>query len=79
MTVDVYQTNKKGSYLFLPPGEPFSSVPQAMLNAVGMLQFVNTMEITSEAVGSKHSEILADLEKQGYSIHEAQFKITEHE
>jgi uncharacterized protein YcgL (UPF0745 family) len=79
MTVDVYQTNKKGTYLFLPSGEPFSSVSQPVLDTVGLLQFLNTVELAAEMLGAKHSEIQADLEKQGYAIHEAKFKITEHE
>ena len=79
MMVDVYQTNKKGTYLFLPSGEPFSSVSQPVLDTVGLLQFLNTVELAPEILGAKHSEIQADLEKQGYAIHEAKFKITEHE
>ena len=79
MTVDVYQTNKKGTYLFLLSGEPFSSVPQPVRDSVGLLQFFNTVELAPEMLDAKHSEIHADLEKQGYSIHEAVFKITEHE
>jgi len=79
MMVDVYQTNKKGTYLFLPSGEPFSSVSQPVLDTVGLLQFLNTVELAAEMLGAKHSEIQADLEKQGYAIHEAKFKITEHE
>jgi uncharacterized protein YcgL (UPF0745 family) len=79
MTVDVYQTNQEGTYLFLRSGEPFSSVPQPVRDTVGSLHFFNTVELAPEMVGAKHSEIQADLEKQGYSIHEAKFKITEHE
>ena len=79
MTVDVYQTNKEGTYLFLPSGELFSSVPRSVRDTIGLLQFFNTMELAPEMVGAKHSEIQADLEKQGYAIHEAKFKITEHE
>ena len=37
------------------------------------------MEIAAEMLGAKHSEIQADLEKQGYAIHDAKFKITQHE
>jgi uncharacterized protein YcgL (UPF0745 family) len=77
MTADVYQTNKKGTYLFLLPGEPFSSVPQPVRDTVELLQFLNTVELSPEMRGAKHSEIQADLEKQGYSIHGAKFKITE--
>jgi uncharacterized protein YcgL (UPF0745 family) len=79
MTVDVYQTNKEGTYLFLPSGELFSSVPRSVRDTIGLLQFFNTMELAPEMVGAKHSEIQADLENQGYAIHEAKFKITEHE
>jgi len=79
MTADVYQTNKEGTYLFLLSGEPFSSVPQPVRDTVGMLHFFNTVKLAPEMVGTKHSEIHADLEKQGYSIHKAKFKITEHE
>lgn len=79
MMVDVYQTNKQGTYLFLRSGEPFSSVSQPVRDSVGLLQFLNTVELAAEIWGAKHSEIQADLEKQGYAIHEAKFKITEHE
>jgi uncharacterized protein YcgL (UPF0745 family) len=79
VTVDVYQTNKKGIYLFLLSGEPFSSVPQSLRDTVELLQFLNTMDLAPEKSGAKPSEIQADLEKQGYSLHEAKFKITEHE
>jgi uncharacterized protein YcgL (UPF0745 family) len=77
MTVDVYQTNTEGTYLFLLSGEPFSSVPQPVRDTVELLQFLNTMELSPEMWGAKHSEIYADLDKQGYSIHGAKFKITE--
>lgn len=77
VTVDVYQTKNKGSYLFLPSGDPFSSVPQTVRDSVGLLEFLNTVNITPEILGTRHSEILADIEKQGYSIHGAKFKITE--
>jgi uncharacterized protein YcgL (UPF0745 family) len=79
MIVDVYQTNKNGTYLFLPPGEPFSSVPQPVLDTVGPLEFLDTVELTPEALGVKHPEILADLKKHGYSIHEAKFQTVERE
>ncbi|MGO8838481.1 MAG: hypothetical protein ACLQAH_01800 [Limisphaerales bacterium] len=37
MKVDVYQTNKEGTYLFLPQGAPFSSVPEPVRDTVGPL------------------------------------------
>ena len=77
--MDVYQTNKKGTYLFLPQGEPFSSVSQTVRDTIGPLQFLNNLELAPDMWGAKHSEIQADLEKQGYSIHEAKFKITKQE
>jgi uncharacterized protein YcgL (UPF0745 family) len=79
MKVDVFQTTRKDTFLFLPQGAPFSSVPRSVLDTVGLLQFFNTMDLVLDAVGAKHSEIRAELEKQGYSVHKAQFKITEHE
>jgi uncharacterized protein YcgL (UPF0745 family) len=79
MSVDVYQTNKKDIYLFLLPGEPFSSVPQPVRDTVELLQFLNTMELVPARPGTQQSEIQADLEEKGYSIHGAIFKITEHE
>ncbi len=79
MTADVYQTNKKGIYLFLRAGEPFSSVPQPLRDTVELLQFLNTVEFAPEKSGAKRSEIQADLEKQGYSFHRAKFKIAEHD
>ncbi|MGA2788294.1 MAG: YcgL domain-containing protein [Verrucomicrobiota bacterium] len=79
MTVDVYQTNKKDIYLFLRSGEPFSTVPQSVRDTVELLQFVNDMEFVPDKSGTQRSEILAELEKQGYSIHGAKFRITEHE
>jgi uncharacterized protein YcgL (UPF0745 family) len=79
MKVDVFQTTKKGLFLFLPQGAPFSSVPRSVLDTIGLLQFSNTMDLMQDAVGAKHSEIRADLEKRGYSVHQAKFKITEHE
>ena len=75
MKVDIYQTNKKGTFLFLPPEEPFASVPRQVLDTVGLLQFLNTLEVGLETLGLTHSEILADIGKQGYSLHEARFKI----
>ncbi len=75
MKVDIYQTNKQGTFLFLPSEEPFSSVPQPVLDTVGLLHFLNTVEIELETLGVTHSEILADIEQQGYSFHEATFKI----
>lgn len=77
--VDVYQTNEKGTFLFLPQGAPFSIVPRQVLDTVGLLQFFNTVELAPDMVGVKHSEIRADLERQGYSLHGAKFKITDHE
>ena len=75
MQVDIYQTNKTGTFLFLPPGEPFSSVPRSVLDTLGLLQFLNTVEIGLETLGVTHSAILDDIGKQGYSVHEATFKI----
>ena len=75
MIVDIYQTNEKGTFLFLPPEVPFSSVPRSVLDTVGLLQFLNTLEVGMETLGVTHSEILADIERQGYSLHEARFKI----
>ena len=75
--VDVYQTNEKGTFLFLPQGAPFSIVPRQVLDTVGLLQFFDTFELASDVVGAKHSEIRADLERLGYSVHRAKFKITD--
>jgi uncharacterized protein YcgL (UPF0745 family) len=75
MKVDIYQTNKSGTFLFLLPGEPFSSVPRPVLDTVGLLQFLDTVEIDLETLGMTHSDILDDIGKQGYSLHEATFKI----
>jgi len=79
MKVDVFQTTKKGTFLFLRQGAPFSSVPRSVLDTVGLMQFFNTMDLALDTAGAKHSEIWADLEKQGYSVHQANFKITEHQ
>ena len=79
MKVDVYQTNQEGTYLFLPQGAPFSSAPEPVRDTLGPLQFFNTMEFAPDAVGAMHSEIQTDLVKQGYSIHQAQFRIKEQE
>jgi hypothetical protein len=54
-------------------------VPQSLRDTVELLQFLNTMELAPEKSGAKPSEIQADLEKQGYAIHEAEFKITKHD
>ena len=75
MKVDIYQTNKKGTFLFLLPEVPFSSVPRSVLDTVGLLHFLNTVEIRMETLGATHSEILRDIEHQGYSLHAATFKI----
>ena len=74
MKVDVYQTNKEGTYLFLPRGAPFSSVPEPVRDSAKLQHFIDTMELATDAVGSNPSEIQTDLEKQGYSMHQAQFK-----
>jgi uncharacterized protein YcgL (UPF0745 family) len=77
MKVDVYQTNTDGTYLFLPRGAPFSSVPEPVRDSAGLQHYIDTMELATDAAGSNPSEIQTDLEKQGYSIHQAQFKIKE--
>ena len=77
MTVDVYQTNEEGTYLFLPQGEPFSSVPRSVLDTIGLSEFLNTVELASEVKDGKRSEILTELEKQRYSVHKARFKVAE--
>lgn len=77
MKVDVFQTRKKGTFLFLPQGAPFSSVPRQVLDTIGLQKFFNTMDLALDVVGVKHSEIRADLERQGYSVHQAGFKIKE--
>jgi uncharacterized protein YcgL (UPF0745 family) len=78
MSVDVYQTNKNGTYLFLCSSEPFSSLSQPLRDAIGPLYFLNTMELAPARLGTQQSEIQAELENQGYSIHGAKFKITQH-
>ena len=78
MKVDVYQTKKEDTYLFLVQGEPFSSVPQAVRDTVGIRDFFDTMEFTPSRANAKPSEILMDLEKQQYSVHRAKFRITGH-
>jgi len=37
------------------------------------------VELAPDLVGATHSEIQMDIEKLGYSLHKAKFKITEHE
>ena len=75
MKLDVYQTNKEGTYLFLPQGAPFSAVPQPVRDSIGFLHFFDSMELAIGATEANHSEIRSDLERQGYSIHQARFEI----
>ena len=54
MKADVYKTAKKNYFLFLPQGEPFSSLAQPILDQVGSLQ-TETKSCVRQAAPSEGS------------------------
>jgi uncharacterized protein YcgL (UPF0745 family) len=76
MKADVYRTDKKDTYLFLPQGNPFSSLPQSVLNQLGALQFFKTVELVTVMFAANPDVIKADFLEQGYSIRVAELKFT---
>jgi len=75
MKADIYKTKAENTYLFLPQGNPFSPLPQAVLDQCGSLQFFKTVELGSKMIGADPDAIQADFQKQGYSIRGAEVVI----
>lgn len=72
MRVDIYRTHQKYGCLFLPHGQPFSSLPQAVLDQLGSLQFFSTDELGRTLFGVNAAEIQKDFELKGYSVRSIQ-------
>lgn len=68
MKVDIWKTAEKDSYLFLPQGNPFSVLPQAVLDQCGSLQFFQTLNLAPGVSLANPEAIELDLQKQGYSL-----------
>ena len=77
MKVDVYQTKQKTTFLFLPESESFSSLPQAVLDQFGTLQFWKTVELAPTIIAVNPDAVEADFQKQGFSVQRIEIKVTE--
>ena len=75
--MDVYKTSQESTYLFLPQGQPFSSLPQTVLDQLGTLQLFRTVELGPNFIGANPAQIQQDFQKQGYSIRGMKFNIWE--
>jgi hypothetical protein len=68
MNADIFKTSRKRTFLFMPQGNPISSVPQDVLDKLKSLQYWKTVELAPNIIGVNPKAITADFEKQGYSI-----------
>ena len=73
MSVDIYRTHQKYGYLFLPHGQPFSSLPQVVLDQFGSLQFFSTDELGRTLIGVNAAKIQKDFQLKGYSVRSIKF------
>jgi uncharacterized protein YcgL (UPF0745 family) len=77
MKADIYRTNRKDTYLFLPQGNQFSALPQCVLKVLGTLQFWKTMELTPNTASVIATVVELDFQKQRYSIRGAEVMVAE--
>jgi uncharacterized protein YcgL (UPF0745 family) len=77
MTADVYRTEQRDTFLLLPKGQPFSSLPQDALTQLGTLQFWKTVELLSNTIAVNPDVVEADFQKQGFSVQGIKIQITE--
>jgi len=68
MKADVYRSSTHDVLLFLPEGEPFSSLPQDVLDQLQSLQFYKTLELDGSMDGANPATIEADFDIHGYSV-----------
>jgi hypothetical protein len=58
----------------MPIANPPSSLPQAVLDQLGSLQFFNTVELGPNLFGTNIAEIKRDFQMQGYLVRAMKFK-----
>ena len=67
----IYKGRKKpDSYLYIEREEDFSRVPEALLNMVGKLEYVMTLELNRQLQLARVSvdEVMRRLDEQGYYL-----------
>jgi uncharacterized protein YcgL (UPF0745 family) len=67
----IYKSLKKDElYLYLPNKDDFSSIPDALLNSFGRLEFVMELEVTAERKLAREdaSKVLAGLQDKGFFV-----------
>lgn len=69
------RTHQKYSCLFLPHGPPSSSLPQAVLDQIGSLQFFSTDELGRTLIGLNAAEIQTDFQPKIYSVRSIKFDL----
>lgn len=75
MKADVYETQKRATYLLLPQGAQPSVVPQKILQPLSPLRYLKAVELDiPQIIGADPAKIRADLDKQGYSLCQIEIK-----
>jgi hypothetical protein len=69
MKADVYRSSRHDILLFLPEGQPFSALPQCVLDELQSLQFYKRMELEPNMEGANSATIEADFDIHGYSVY----------
>ena len=67
----IYKGHKKpDSYLFIEREDDFSRVPEGLLNMVGNLEYVMTLELRQQLhlARASASEVMRHLDDQGYYL-----------
>jgi len=67
----IYKSNKKEElYVYLSKQDDFSDIPEAILQSIGQLAYVMTLEITPERklAREKATDILNGIEEHGFFI-----------
>ena len=69
MSADAYETNRKSTFLLVPPGADLATLPPRLVAQLAPLQFSQTVKLNDFGFRAANPEkIRADLDRQGYSI-----------
>jgi uncharacterized protein YcgL (UPF0745 family) len=68
MCADIYRTRDANTFLLVPRGAAFDSVPKELLARLGPPEFLNTRELNDPLLGIDSAVLNAELERQGFSV-----------
>ena len=68
MCADIYRTRDVNTFLLVPRGAAFDSVPKELMARLGPPVFLNTRELNDPLLGADMAVLNSELASQGFTV-----------